>query len=115
MGFVITEQERKHIMGLYDLNKTEEPLANPIINEISQNLARQLTNKFSSQTKDSESTIMSMINKFDQYKEGLEVSKRDITKYDYDTLKSLIITKEINKASDTAFTKLKTSKHGFQK
>lgn len=115
MRLVITEQEINHIMGLYGLNNTEEPSVNSIINEISQNLAKQLTNKFSSQTNDSESTIMSMINKFDQYKEGLDVSKRDITKYDYDTLKSLIITKEINKVSDTAFTKLKKLWDSYKK
>ncbi len=82
-------------------------LSNVIIKEVSQKLANQLLAKFKEQTKDDEKTIMAMINKFDQYKEGLEISKRDITRYDYNTLKSLIIGKEIDKASGTAFTKLK--------
>jgi len=82
-------------------------LSNVIIKEVSQKLANQLLAKFKEQTKDDEKTIMAMINKFDQYKEGLEISKRDITRYDYNTLKSLIIGKEMDKASGTAFTKLK--------
>lgn len=82
-------------------------LSNVIIKEVSQKLAKQLLAKFKEQTKDDEQTIMTMINKFDQYKEGLDVSKRDITRYDYKDLKSLIIGKEMEKASGTAFTKLK--------
>ena len=82
-------------------------LSNVIIKEVSQKLAKQLLTKFKEQTKDDEQTIMAMINKFDQYKEGLEIAKRDITKYDYNVLKSLIIGKEMEKASGTAFTKLK--------
>ena len=82
-------------------------LSNVIIKEVSQKLANQLLAKFKEQTKDDEQTIMTMINKFDQYKEGLDVSKRDITRYDYKDLKSLIIGKEMEKASGTAFTKLK--------
>lgn len=82
-------------------------LSNVIIKEVSQKLANQLLAKFKEQTKDDEQTIMAMINKFDQYKEGLEISKRDITRYDYNTLKSLIIGKEMEKAAGTAYTKLK--------
>lgn len=82
-------------------------LSNVIIKEVSQKLAKQLLVKFKEQTKDDEQTIMTMINKFDQYKEGLEISKRDITKYDYNALKSLLIGKEMEKASGTAFSKLK--------
>jgi hypothetical protein len=82
-------------------------LSNVIIKEVSQKLANQLLAKFKEQTKDDEQTIMTMINKFDQYKEGLDVSKRDITRYDYKDLKSLIIGKEMEKASGTAYTKLK--------
>ena len=82
-------------------------LSNVVIKEVSQKLANQLLAKFKEQTKDDEQTIMAMINKFDQYKEGLDVSKRDITRYDYKDLKSLIIGKEMEKAAGTAFTKLK--------
>lgn len=82
-------------------------LSNVIIKEVSQKLANQLLAKFKEQTKDDEQTIMAMINKFDQYKEGLEIPKRDITRYDYNTLKSLIIGKEMEKAAGTAYTKLK--------
>jgi len=83
-------------------------LSNVIIKEVSQKLANQLLGKFKEQTKDDENTILSMIGKFDKYKEGLDPSKRDITKYNYAELKSLIIGKEMEKAADTAFTKLKS-------
>lgn len=82
-------------------------LSKVVIKEVSQKLAKKLVDKFKEQTKDNEETIMSMINKFDGYKEGLDVSKRDITKYNYNDLKSLIIGKELEKSASTAFTKLK--------
>lgn len=82
-------------------------LSKVVIKEVSQKLAKKLVDKFKEQTKDNEETIMSMINKFDGYKEGLDVSKRDITKYNYNDLKSLIIGKELEKSASNAFTKLK--------
>jgi len=82
-------------------------LSNVIIKEVSQKLANQLLAKFKEQTKDDDQKIMALITKFDQYKEGLDIDKRDITKYSYDALKSLILGKEIEKASDKALTQLK--------
>ena len=82
-------------------------LSKVIINEVSQKLINQLLEKFKKQTKDDENTILSLINKFDIYKEGLDVARRDITKYDYNELKSLILGKEMEKAASKAHTQLK--------
>ena len=83
-------------------------LSNVIINEVSQKLANQLLAKFKETTKDSDEIILALINKFDQYKEGItDLSKRDITKYTYDELKNFIMSKEIKKLEDKAFKGLK--------
>ena len=82
-------------------------LSKVIINEVSQKLINQLLEKFKKQTKDDENTILSLINKFDIYKEGLDVARRDITKYDYNELKSLVLGKEMEKAASKAHTQLK--------
>ena len=52
-------------------------LSNVIIKEVSQKLANQLLAKFKEQTKDDDQKIMALITKFDQYKEGLDIDKRD--------------------------------------
>jgi len=83
-------------------------LSNVIIVEVSQKLANQLLSKFKETTTDSDEIILAIINKFDQYKEGItDTSKRDITKYTYNELKNFILTKELRKFEDSAFKKLK--------
>lgn len=78
-----------------------------ILKEVSQRVMNELMTKFSMQTNDSEKTIKSIITNFEKYKEGLDVDKRDITKYNYNELKSLIVGKEMDKAVSTAFSKLR--------
>jgi hypothetical protein len=82
-------------------------LSKVIVKEVSQKLQKELLGKFTSQTKDSPETIIALINKFDNYKEGLPVDKRDITRYNYNDLKSLITGKEVEKTVESAFTQLK--------
>jgi hypothetical protein len=83
-------------------------LSKVIITEVSQKLANQLLSKFKETTTDSDEIILAIINKFDQYKEGItDTSKRDITKYTYNELKNFILTKELRKLEDSAFKKLK--------
>ena len=53
----------------------------------------QLFVKFKEETEYSEDDIKSFINDFDKYKNGLPSDKRDITKYSYEQLKSLIQSK----------------------
>lgn len=82
-------------------------LSRVIVTEVSQKLIKQLMDKFSSQTTDDEKIITTLINKFENYKQGLAVEKRDITKYSYNELKSLILSKEMEKQSSKSITQLK--------
>ena len=61
------------------------------LTEISNRLMTQLITKFGNETEDSEEQMTEYLNLFDRYKNGLPADKRDITKYTYDQLKSLII------------------------
>ena len=67
------------------------------LTEISNKLMNQLVVKFKEETEDSEDDIKSFINDFDKYKNGLPSDKRDITKYSYEQLKSLIQSKRSKK------------------
>ena len=54
-----------------------------ILIEVSDKVKKELYTKFKNQTSDDEKTIMSYIDLFNKYKEGLDPTKRDITKYSY--------------------------------
>ena len=79
-----------------------------ILNEVSQKVKDQLYSKWSSDTSDSPEVIMSYIDSFDKYQNGLPSDKRDITKYSYSNLKSLIDSKQHEKNLKIAF-------NGFKK
>ena len=68
-----------------------------IILEVSEKLKKQLLGKFKLETQDSEEQIVKYINDFERIKQSLPTDKRDITRYDYKTIKFLIDSKEINK------------------
>ena len=82
-------------------------LSRLIIKEVSQKTMGKLLKKFKSQSKDDEKTMVSIINAFDRYKEGLPIDKRDITTYNYDDLKSLVVGRELEKSADKAVTQLR--------
>lgn len=73
------------------------------LTEISNKLMNQLVVKFTEETEDSEDDIKSYINDFDKYKNGLPSDKRDITKYSYEQLKSLIQSKRSKKEEGDIF------------
>lgn len=73
------------------------------ITEISNKVMNQLLLKFSDETKDSEEEIKGYINDFDKYKDSLPADRRDITKYTYNQLKPLIITRRLKKESNDLF------------
>lgn len=73
------------------------------LTEISNKLMNQLVLKFSNETEDSEDDIKNYINDFDKYKNGLPADKRDITKYTYDQLKSVILSKRLKKEEGDIF------------
>jgi hypothetical protein len=68
-----------------------------LIVEVSGKLQKQLLDKFKLETQDSEEQIVKYINDFERLKQSLPSDKRDITRYDYKTLKSLIDGKEGSK------------------
>jgi len=82
-----------------------------IIVEVSEKLKKQLITKFSEETQDDAKTISQYIDDFERFKQSIPADKRDITRYDYQTLKSLIDSKTEAKKrkSDiaTAFKKIK--------
>jgi hypothetical protein len=71
--------------------------------EVSDKIMNQLLTKFKDETEDTEDQIKEFINSFDRYKNGLPSDKRDITKYGYDELKSLIRNKAIKKEEKDLF------------
>ena len=73
------------------------------LTEISNRLMTQLITKFGNETDDSEEQMTEYLNLFDRYKNGLPADKRDITKYSYDQLKSLIKGKTIKKEEGDIF------------
>jgi hypothetical protein len=77
------------------------------ISEVSEKVKKQLLTKFLPTTTDSEETILAVIDLFDRYKTGLAQDKRDIMKYSYEELKSLISSKESAKTLDDIFTEFK--------
>lgn len=78
-----------------------------VISEVSEKIKKQLLAKFSPTTNDSEETILAVIDLFDRYKTGLPQDKRDIMKYSYEELKSIISSKESTKNIDDIFTEFK--------
>jgi len=82
-----------------------------LVNEVSSKIKKQLLAKFSTETTDAPDVIISYIDLFDNYKSGLPIDKRDILKYSYDELKSLIedkkTTKELSKNFNDIFTEFK--------
>lgn len=73
------------------------------LTEISNALMNQLLAKFSNETDDSEEDIKTFINDFGKYQNGLPADKRDLTKYSYEQLKSLIKSKSIKKEEKNIF------------
>ena len=85
-----------------------------ILNEVSQKVKDQLYSKWSSDTSDSPEVIMSYIDSFDKYQNGLPSDKRDITKYSYSNLKSLIDSKQHEKNLKIAFNGFKKRESGIE-
>jgi DNA-binding protein H-NS len=73
------------------------------LTEISNTLMNQLLTKFRDETEDSEDDIKTYINDFGKYQNGLPADKRDLTKYTYEELKSLIKSKTIKKEEKDIF------------
>ena len=85
-----------------------------ILNEVSDKLKNQLYIKFKDETSDEREVIMSYIDSFDRYKESLSSEKRDITKYSYNELKSLIDSKQSVKIISDIFKQFKKKEKGIE-
>lgn len=73
------------------------------LTEISNKLMNQLVLKFSKETQDSEDAIKFNINEFEKLKGGLPNDKRDITKYTYGQLSSLVKSRLMKKEEGSLF------------
>jgi len=85
-----------------------------ILNEVSEKVKNQLYSKFKDDTSDDQEVIMSYIDSFDRYKDGLPSDKRDITKYSYNELKSLIDSKQSAKTISDIFKQFKKKEKGIE-
>jgi hypothetical protein len=74
----------------------------------------QLYAKFSADTTDSREEVISNIDLFDRYKQGLPAERRDIMKYSYEELKNLIQSKQTAKGLDDIFTEFKKKEKGIE-
>lgn len=75
------------------------------LTEISNKLMNQLITKFKSESEDTEDEMKALINGFERFKNGLPAEKRDITKYTYGQLQSLIKSKNLKKEEGEIFKK----------
>lgn len=89
-------------------------LSESILNEVSEKVKNQLYSKFKDDTSDSREVIMTYIDSFDRYKDGLPSDKRDITKYSYNELKSLIDSKQSVKNIADIFKQFKKKETGIE-
>jgi hypothetical protein len=87
--------------------KLLDVLKSNLILEISDKIKKQLLSKWSSETQDTPEKIFSNIDLFEKYKNGLPADRRDIMRYSYDDLTSLIALKESLKTVDDIFTEFK--------
>jgi hypothetical protein len=85
-----------------------------ILLEVSEKVKNQLYTKFKDETSDEKDVIMSYIDLFDRYKESLPSTKRDITKYSYKELKSIIDDKRHSKQISDIFNKFKKKEKGIE-
>lgn len=85
-----------------------------ILNEVSEKIKNQLYLKFKDDTSDSREMVMSYIDSFDRYKDSLPSDKRDVTKYSYNELKSLIDSKIFAKTISDIFKQFKKKEKGIE-
>jgi hypothetical protein len=90
-------------------------LSKKIIVEVSEKVVKQLINKYKETTQDSEKEMRSIIDLFDRYKAGLPVDKRDISKYSYAELKSIVKQKQRAKETEEIFTFFKKREEGLDR
>jgi hypothetical protein len=94
--------------------KLLKTLNKKILNEVSEKIKNKLFSKFQNETEDSREVVMSYIDLFERYKNSLSSDKRDITKYSYNDLKSLVDSKQYVKTITDIFNKFKKKEQGIE-
>lgn len=85
------------------------------LSEVNQKIIDQLVGKFKTQTTDGDDVILKYIEAFGRYKNGLPPEQRDIFKYSYDELKTLIDAKSSGKTIKNIFNYFKKTTEGVDK
>ena len=82
---------------------------------MSEKVVKFLIDKYKPTTKDTEDQIITVINAFDKYKNGLPEDQRDITKLSYGVVKNIVLGKEIKKQEKNVFKKYMEANKGAEK
>lgn len=105
MKYLITERQYRLL--------NEEILYNSLLKEFSDKLVQKLMGRFTKETTDSQSTILSYIDDFEKYKSTLPVEQRNIDQYSYDELKNLINPKRLKSDLRKYLTQFKKTTKGI--
>ena len=82
---------------------------------MAENVIKFLIGKYKPTTKDTEEQIITVINAFDKYKNGLPEDQRDITKLSYGVVKNIVLGKEVKKLQKNVFKKYMEDNKGADK
>ena len=82
---------------------------------MAENVIKFLIGKYKPTTKDTEDQIITVINAFDKYKNGLPEDQRDITKLSYGVVKNIVLGKEVKKLQKNVFKKYMEDNKGADK
>jgi len=93
---------------------TDRVTSKKLVSEISNKLKNSLIEKFKKETTDSTDKIGGYIDEFEKYKNGLPVEKRDLSKYPYSDLKSLIESKTFKKKETQLFKSFKKNEEKLE-
>jgi hypothetical protein len=95
-------------------NVVTESVNPKIILEVSEKIKKQLLSKFKSQTKDTDEVILSNVEYFERIKNNLPSDKRDIMRYSYPELLTLVKSKKTLKDVNDTFKMFKKKESGIE-
>lgn len=83
-----------------------------LLNELSSGIKKTMLDKFRDETNDPDEEITKMINSFEKFQNSSNIIQKDITKYKYEDLKTLILSieakKQTSKQKESAFSYFKS-------
>ena len=86
--------------------KIKDILKNVVLEQVSDNVKKTMLKKFSTQTDDKPETILQYIRDFGDNQNSIDRNARDITKYDYTTLKKTIKHLQLSKQNKETLNKI---------